>query len=52
MVATAYGEVGLANQQGQNADAAHKRKTEVATTFLKSLALMGVAGIAFLAVVA
>ncbi len=50
--AEAAATVELAKQQGQNADAAHKRQTEVATTFLKSLAWMGVAGMAFLGVIA
>lgn len=50
--AEAAAKVELAKQQGLNEDAAHKRQTEVATTFLKSLALMGVAGMAFLAALA
>lgn len=50
--AEAAARVELAKQQGQNADAAHKRQTEVATTFLKSLAILGVAGMAFLAALA
>lgn len=50
--AEANAKVELAKQQGQNADAAHRRQTEVATTFLKSLAVMGVAGMTFLGVLA
>jgi hypothetical protein len=50
--AEAAAKVELAKQQGLNADAAHKRQTEVTTTFLKSLAIMGVAGMAFLAALA
>lgn len=50
--AEANAKVELVRQQGQNADAAHKRHTEVATTFLKSLAAMGVAGMVFLGVLA
>lgn len=50
--AEANSKVELAKQQGQNADAAHKRQTEIARWFLVSLAVMGVAGMAFLAVIA
>jgi hypothetical protein len=50
--AEANAKVELAKQQGQNADAAHKRQTEVARAFLVSLSVMGVAGMAFLAVIA
>ncbi len=50
--AEANAKVELAKQQGQNSDAAHKRQTEVARAFLVSLSMMGVAGMAFLAVIA
>ncbi len=50
--AEANAKVELAKQQGQNADAAHKRQTEVARAFLVSLSVMGVAGMAFLAAIA
>jgi hypothetical protein len=50
--AEANAKVELVRQQGQNADAAHRRHTEVATTFLKSLAVMGIAGMLFLAALA
>lgn len=50
--AEATAKVELAKQQGQNADAAHKRQSEIARTFIVSLSVMGVAGMAFLAVIA
>lgn len=50
--AEANAKVELAKQQGLNADAAHRRQTDVARAFLISLSVMGVAGMGFLAAIA
>lgn len=50
--AEAMAKVELAKQQGANANAAHERQSKIATTFLVSLAALGVAGMAAIATIA
>ncbi|HEU4384918.1 MAG TPA: hypothetical protein VFR85_15660 [Anaeromyxobacteraceae bacterium] len=50
--AEANAKVELAKQQGKNADEARKRQSEIARWFLVSLAVVGVAGMGFLAFIA
>jgi hypothetical protein len=50
--AEASARIELLKQEAQNADAAHKRQAEIATSFLKNLAILGGAGMLFLGAVA